>query len=190
MSFKLIAQKDEGYEREYEAAIFQYLNTLRVKKLISWKNEEFQKPNKKYGEHRQRGYGLDIMAVCYHQGGRHIEIDVKTPTEFAFVMKHWDRMRSYLGKNLKYQRLKRQIGRVEMVEQHGGLAFFACSWLQVQEIFKREMIDVDPKTISEFRRAIAGVHLHFRSIRIGDGNALDSSDGLRDPIADRPKKDD
>jgi len=132
MSFRrLIKKPREIKESVYEAQTFNYLFTLRSRGVFVWKNDEFPHPTNR--QSHLRGLALDIVGVIKSQGGRHMEIEMKRPDELAFILKHWDRMKAYIGQNKKYQRFRKQIEHAEMVQAHGGIAMFASSWEQVRD---------------------------------------------------------
>jgi hypothetical protein len=142
-SFKLIAASEHHQkESEVEAQIMRYLYTLRVQLIQAWKNEEFPRPGgKRYRESVFRRLGSDIYGIIQHQGGRWMTIEVKTKLEFEYLMRNYETIKNYFGPNKKKTHLRDQIEFVEMINKHGGIAFFACSWLEVQERLRLEGID-------------------------------------------------
>jgi len=128
----------ERRERRFEDDLFRYLNSIRAFARC-WKNEEYPSPVMK-GQSHNRIMGSDVYGII-KPSGRWLAIEVKRESDYKFIMKHYDRMRTYVGPNKKYQRFARQINFIEMIKAHGGLAFFACGWQEAKDRLIQEGID-------------------------------------------------
>jgi hypothetical protein len=150
-----IPESDESVELQKG---FNYFFKLRSKGTYLWKNDEFPAPAIKRkgfkGGRRANGtelryatpnreFALDVNGICKHQRGRRIEIEWKRRSEYEYIMRHWDELRTYRGNMAKDHkaRLANQVRHCEMINDHGGFAMFAWFWTQVQQEFLREGID-------------------------------------------------
>ena len=70
-------------------------------------------------------------------------IEVKTPTEYAYLVKHYDELRSYMGVTPRKNHFKNQIQFIEHRRKIGDIAFFACSWAMVKEKLEGTQKSVD-----------------------------------------------
>ena len=77
----------------------------------------------------------DIYGSFY---GRAVFIEVKTPGEHAYIVKHYDEIKKYVGPSKKKNHIKNQIRFIEMNRKNDCIAFFACSLDQVKEVLLTE----------------------------------------------------
>ena len=77
----------------------------------------------------------DIYGSFY---GRAVYIEVKTPEELAYIVKHYDEIKTYIGDSKKKNHLKNQIQFLELNRKNSCLAFFACSLDQVKQVLHTE----------------------------------------------------
>jgi hypothetical protein len=146
--FKLKPQRESRAKTpdvpEYiqEAHTFNYINTLRTKGVVCWKNEEFLKPGKRHDRpgNKFRMLASDILGVSLIGNGRAIAIEMKKKSEYDYIFKHYEILKNYLGQDAKKTRYSRQIHFIEMMQKHGAIAMFAYVWTQVKERFESEGI--------------------------------------------------
>lgn len=68
--------------------------------------------------------------------GRTIYIEVKTPEEHAYLIKHYEEIKNFVGACKKKTHLKNQINFIESNAAIGCIAFFASDLDQVKERVK------------------------------------------------------
>lgn len=119
-----------------ETHILNFLFYQRPKGIEAWKHEEHGRYNVKHKKfmasrspYHRTGVS-DILGIL--PKGRSLAIEVKVPEVHAFILKHWEMLRTYLGVNKDYARYRKQIEYVEMINARGGLAFFASDYREVE----------------------------------------------------------
>lgn len=115
-------------ETQIEEMILGYLNALRD--FFVWKNPTsgYYNPKlkrfvKQKSKHAINGKS-DVMGFYKMKT---IFIEVKTPVELKYLLKHYEELKRYFGPNEKKTHLREQIEFVERAQKHGQLAFFADS---------------------------------------------------------------
>lgn len=85
----------------------------------------------------------DIYGSFY---GRAVYIEVKTPEEHAYIVKHYDEIKRYVKPALlpgekkktdKKEHIKNQINFLELARKNHCIAFFACNLEQVKDALSK-----------------------------------------------------
>ena len=87
----------------------------------------------------------DIYGSYY---ARAVYIEVKTPIEYQYLVKHYEELRSYFGVSKKKNHLKNQIRFIETNASLGCIAFFTCS------------LEMTKEKLSEFNSGESKVDAH------------------------------
>lgn len=123
-------------ESSIEEAILVYLNY--VVGAFAWKNPTAGYYDSKIGKFRKQkskfaiNGGSDILLSYKNVQA----IEVKTPKEYAYLMKHYEELRNYIGPCKKKNHLRDQIFFIEQINKTGNVAFFADSVERVREKLK------------------------------------------------------
>lgn len=117
-------------------------------KLYFWINEEHPGTNGHSHPRRKRASDfLMIIPTAITQDmvgkviGRFGAIEMKQPKVHKFIEENYARLRDEQQNNETYLRYQDQIRFVDMINQAGGLAFFASSWANVRDKLKAEGVD-------------------------------------------------
>lgn len=115
-------------EKHIESGILDYLNFAQ--KFVCYKNINigvFDKTVGAYRKARNKYAPVGVSDIYGNYSGRALFIEVKTEDEYAYLMKHYFEIRSYMGVNKKKNHLKNQIKFIEDNKCNGAIAFFTYS---------------------------------------------------------------
>ena len=119
-------------EKQIETIILNYLSMCRGYLCYKQNNTGIYDPKAKAFRKVQNKFcppGVSDIYGSYY--ARSVYIEVKTPEEYDYLLKHYEEIRSYVGINKKKNHLKNQIRFIESNASLGCMAFFTCSLLLV-----------------------------------------------------------
>ena len=124
-------------EKDIQKTVMAFLDTLRDGYF--WENFSTGIPDKDKETGRRFTRNLparsrkvpDILGILK---GRGCAIEMKSPDEYKFLIKHYDRLKIGPLKTKRDKHLAGQIDFIETYRAKGGLAGFACSLEQVKDI--------------------------------------------------------
>lgn len=115
-------------EKQIETQNLTYLNMCRGFLCYKLNNTGIYDPKLKDFRKVQNKFipkgPSDIFGTYY---SRSVYIEVKTPKEYAYLIKHYEELRKYVGKSKAKNHLKDQIRFIESNSALGCIAFFTCS---------------------------------------------------------------
>lgn len=131
--------EDTMKESDIELAICYFLNSLPHSKVYKNAPSGFlfrDKKGTRMRSHKNPFARMKRLDIDWIYKGHLISIEVKTPKEFSFIHRHWDRLKinypSAKGTNKHYAQ---QIYTVESLCSAGGIALFVCSLKQVKDLY-------------------------------------------------------
>jgi len=121
-------------ERQIETMILDYLAALpgcdaRKNESVGVFDPTKRTFRKSHSKYRING----VSDILGYYKNKSFAIEVKTESEYKFVMKHYDRIKNGGLNTKRDRRLFDQISFIEMVKNHDQIGFFACSVDQVKE---------------------------------------------------------
>jgi hypothetical protein len=120
-------------EKQIETLILNYLAIC--KGCLFYKNNNvgvFDKEKNIFRKSSNKFCPRGVSDIYGSYYGKAAYIEVKTPEEHIYLIKHYDEIRSYVGINKKKNHLKNQIHFIESNKRMGCIAFFASSLDQVK----------------------------------------------------------
>lgn len=117
---------------------------LEIKRLIYIRNNTGEAPyQNKDGTYRRVKFGCPGMSdIQFWYRKRTVWCEVKSPKEYKYVMKHFDRIAS--GQKLKTKKdihLLEQINFILNMRENGCLGFFASSSMEVEKELAKAAFD-------------------------------------------------
>ncbi len=125
-------------EKQIETQILDFLSIAKGCLFFKHNNTGIFDPKTKKFRTVQNKYipkgASDIYGSFY---GRTFYIEVKTPSEHAYITKHYEEIKKYIGPSRKKNHIKNQIHYLELARKNHCIAFFACSLDQVKEALSK-----------------------------------------------------
>lgn len=119
-------------EKDIQKGIIAYLKTIKTGYVLRISTTGIYDPKTKRMRTNQNQKGCSDILFFFR--GKCTAIEVKTISEYRFVMKHYDRLRD-IGKcrTKRDRHLHEQIMFIEGLKKSGNSGFFACSIEGVKE---------------------------------------------------------
>jgi len=118
--------KIEPKEGEIEDVICQWLSFFKDGKVYKIAPTGFFN-GKRFVKHRNKFVLNGHPDIVFHYGGRVFYFEVKKPSEYKYIMKHYVAIKSRINLNKKRAHILEQILFIEDLRRVGHVAEFVCS---------------------------------------------------------------
>jgi hypothetical protein len=79
--------------------------------------------------------GMSDIVVFYR--GKTFAFEVKTPSEYQFMVRHWPKVTSQIKASKRIMHLREQWAFIQSVQKQGSIGAFVCSIAQVKDIIEK-----------------------------------------------------